>query len=132
LMDSRVAQGLEKGQKGERFRMVESPRMPLKPYKPNRMAIIFIGLVLGIGTGIGTASLREFMDDRIYGMAAIQSVTGFPVLVAIPVIVTTKDRALKYRRRIMVLCGLAFTGMLVLAVIYHGDWTSGLWTGITR
>lgn len=132
LMDSRVAQGLEKGQKGERFTMVESPRMPLKPYKPNRMAILFIGLVLGIGTGIGTASLREFMDDRIYGMAAIQSVTGFPVLVAIPVIVTTKDRALKYRRRIMVLCGLVFTGMLVLAVFYHGDWTSGFWTGINR
>jgi polysaccharide chain length determinant protein (PEP-CTERM system associated) len=106
LMDSRVAQGLEKGQKGERFTMVDAPRLPLAPYKPNRGAIIFIGLVLGLGAGIGVASLREFTDDRMYEAAEIQRVAGFPVLAAIPVLVGTEDRRWRKRRRFWGLRGM--------------------------
>ena len=45
LMEARVAHGLEREQKGERFTILEAPRLPEKPYKPNRMAIILIGFV---------------------------------------------------------------------------------------
>ena len=49
LMEAQVAHGLEKEQKGERFNLIEPPRLPEKPYKPNRLAIMLIGVVLGIG-----------------------------------------------------------------------------------
>ncbi len=48
-MEAQVAQGLEKDQKGERFTVVEPAKLPDKPAKPNRLAIMLIGIVLGVG-----------------------------------------------------------------------------------
>ena len=39
-MEAKVAQGLEKGQMGERFTLIDPARLPGKPVKPNRLAII--------------------------------------------------------------------------------------------
>jgi len=59
FMEARVAHGLEKGQMGERFTLIDPARLPEKPVIPNRPVILLIGLFLGIGAGIGTASLQE-------------------------------------------------------------------------
>ncbi len=91
LMEARVAQGLEKEQKGERFTLIDPARLPEKPFKPNRLAIILIGLVLGIGAGIGTAALMEFSDQSAKTPEALALATSFPVLGSIPEIVTEKD-----------------------------------------
>jgi polysaccharide chain length determinant protein (PEP-CTERM system associated) len=123
LMDARVAQGLEKEQKGERFNMVEAPRLPLMPFKPNRKAIVFMGIVMGIAAGIGMASLREFLDDRIHNMGTIQRTVGCAVLGAIPVIVTARERTRRGRRRIMAVAGLLVGCALVLALFYREQWT---------
>ena len=100
--------------------------MPLKPYKPNRSAIIFIAIVLGLGAGIGTVGLEEALDDRVFDTPMVQRATGFPVLGAIPVIVTTKDRAVKWRNRAMLLFGLASVGILLLAVVWQKGWAPDL------
>jgi polysaccharide chain length determinant protein (PEP-CTERM system associated) len=90
-MEARVAQGLEKEQKGERFTLIDPARLPEKPFKPNRMAIILIGLMLGIGAGIGVAALREFSDDAVRKIDQLERITNFPVLAGIPPIVTQQD-----------------------------------------
>ena len=46
-MEAKVAQGLEKEQKGEHFTLIEPPRFPEKPFKPNRLKILLIGFVSG-------------------------------------------------------------------------------------
>ena len=61
-MEAKVAQGLEKEQKGERFTLIDPARLPEKPYKPNRVAIMLLGFVLSISAGIGLAFLKEFND----------------------------------------------------------------------
>ena len=58
-METKVASALEKEQMGERFILIDPPRMPEKPISPNLLAILLIGCVLGIGSGIGVASLQE-------------------------------------------------------------------------
>jgi polysaccharide chain length determinant protein (PEP-CTERM system associated) len=105
LMEARVAQGLEKEQKGERFTLMEPPRLPEKPFKPNRLAIVLIGVVLGIGAGVGFAALREFSDDAVRGSEHLAQATGLPVLAGIPVIVTAEDVARKRRRRAALTAG---------------------------
>ncbi len=117
-MEARVAQGLEKDQKGERFSLIDPARRPENPYKPNRLAIILIGLVLGAGAGVGWASLREFTQQGIYDMDSLVSATSFPVLASIPEITTPEEIARKKQFRII---SIAVIAMILVAgmIIFH-------------
>ena len=110
-MEARVAHGLEKEQKGERFTLIEPPRLPEKPFKPNRLAIVLIGVVLGIGAGVGLAALREFSDDAVRDGDSLAMAFQFPVLAGIPRIMTASDLAARRRKR------LAWVGGAVGAVV---------------
>ena len=88
VMEANVALGLEKEQKGERFTLIDPARLPEKPFKPNRLAIGLIGLVLGIGTGVGFAALREFSDQSIHSPLDLAKVSPLPLLVSVPTILT--------------------------------------------
>jgi len=80
VMEARVSQGLEREQKGERFTIIDPARMPEKPCRPNRMAIVLIGLVLAAGTGVGCGALREYADKSVRSETDLFSETSFPVL----------------------------------------------------
>ena len=105
-MEARVAQGLEKDQKGERFTLIEPARFPETPDKPNRLAIALVGIVLGIGAGLGWASLREFTDHSIRDSEILTLETSFPLLGGIPIIQTAEDLERKKRKRIKILITL--------------------------
>jgi polysaccharide chain length determinant protein (PEP-CTERM system associated) len=109
LMEARVSQGLEMEQMGERFTLIDPPRVPEKPYKPNRLAIALIGLVLGVGAGVGTAALREFADTSVHSAEQLSRVMHFPVLATVPFINTPADVT---RRRIKT--AALVVGVLVL------------------
>jgi succinoglycan biosynthesis transport protein ExoP len=84
LMESRIAQGLEKAQKGERFTIIDPARRPGKPFKPNRLAIVLVGIVLGIGAGCGLVVLREVTDTSVWNARDLSRISGLPVLGSIP------------------------------------------------
>ena len=115
-MEARVAQGLEKEQKGERFTLIDPARLPENPDKPNRLAIMLIGIVLGIGAGVGWASLREFTDQSIRDSESLVLATSFPVLTSIPDIITEEDLQRKKRKRVIMIVALmlsVITGLIV-------------------
>ncbi len=117
-MEAGVAQGLEKEQKGERFTLIDPARLPEKPFKPNRLAIMLIGLVLGIGSGIGFASLREFSDDSIHDPDQLETVTKFPVLAGIPPIITRADIVRRRWKRFVLATGTI--GIIVAGIaVFH-------------
>jgi len=64
--------------------LAQPANLPGRPIKPNRPAIIIIGLFLALGTGAGLASVAEYYDRTIHGGRAIRNVTGAPPLAAIP------------------------------------------------
>lgn len=133
LMEAKSAQGLEKGQKGQRFTIIDPAILPEKPYKPNRLAIILIGFVLSIGAGIGVASLKEFSDQAIYSENALSLITGKPVLAVVPLIETETDRKRKKRKVIIfTLSILIGTGLLTLAVHLFYKPLDVLWFMIIR
>ncbi|MEA2083329.1 MAG: Wzz/FepE/Etk N-terminal domain-containing protein [Thermodesulfobacteriota bacterium] len=104
LLEANVAYGLEKEQKAGRFTMIDPARLPEKPFKPNRLAIFLIGVVLGIGAGVGTVALAEFSDESVRNAEILTGKTSFPVLASIPRIITAADcRQVKARRRMAVL-----------------------------
>ncbi len=117
-MEAEVAQGLERGQKGERFTLIDPARVPEKPFKPNRLAIVLIGVVLGIGAGVGWAALREFTDDAVRNAEILTRQTGFPVLSGIPVIVTPVEAARRLlMRRVKIVSALAAIPLAI--VVFH-------------
>ena len=117
-MEAKVAQGLEKEQKGERFTLIDPARLPENPEKPNRLAIMLIGMVLGIGAGVGWASLREFTDHSIRDSDSLVLATSFPVLASIPEIVTEEDIQRKKRKRVIMIVALVLSVIAGL-IVFH-------------
>ena len=86
LMSAELALELEKEQRGERYSVLEPPELPDTPHRPNRPAFLLLGLVLGLGGGIGYASLAEYMDRTIRGVRGVAGLLRAPPLAVIPYI----------------------------------------------
>ncbi|MGD0883715.1 MAG: GNVR domain-containing protein [Thermodesulfovibrionales bacterium] len=117
-MEAKVARGLEKEQMGERFTVIDPARLPEKPIRPNRPIILMIGLILGLGAGIGTASLQESSDHSARQPQDLTMVFSFPVLAEIPEIVTLEDE-LRKRKRVKVGVGIAVILPLIVVPVIH-------------
>jgi succinoglycan biosynthesis transport protein ExoP len=89
--DAQMSKSLEENRKGERFILIEPPAIPTDPVSPNRPAIIFLGLLLGVGVGLGLALLRESLDGGIQSTGELASLMGEPPLVTIPYIENELD-----------------------------------------
>ncbi len=114
-MESKVSQGLEKEQKGERFTIIDPARLPEEPFRPNRLAIMLIGLVLSIGAGIGTASVKEYSDTSVRKADYLSIITSFPVLASIPRMLSEKAEA--RRKKHMKIWIIAVVAAIIVAVI---------------
>jgi polysaccharide biosynthesis transport protein len=112
-MDARVAHGLEKDQMGERFTLIDPARLPEKAVRPNRIAILLIGLLLGIGSGVGTAALQEAADHSARAAEDLVQVFSFPVIAEIPEIITVEDDQLR-RKRTKLYAGIALLSVVIL------------------
>ena len=132
-MEAKVSQGLEKGQMGERFTLIDPARLPEKPVKPNRLAIILIGFILGIGAGVGMIALQEAGDESVRDSRALAAMTGVTVLGTVPAILTRKDNLAHMKRRRVVAVSI-LAGMVVALVLVHllvVDFTI-LWARLAR
>ena len=107
FMEANVAHGLEKEQKGERFTLIDAARLPEKPFSPNILVILIIGLVLGIGAGAGMAAIREVSDHSVRNTDHLATLTGVTVLAAIPEIVTNEDRTRLKSLRMKIMLGIS-------------------------
>jgi polysaccharide chain length determinant protein (PEP-CTERM system associated) len=118
VMEARVSQGLEKEQKGERFTIIDPARMPEKPYKPNRLAIMLIGLILSIGAGVGNGAVQEYLDKSVRSARTLTLETGFPVLATIPEIALDEDRGMVKKMAWAAVAAGVATVILGLAAIH--------------
>jgi polysaccharide biosynthesis transport protein len=89
--DSRMATSMEQLQKGQRFRMIDPPSLPLKPDFPNRLKFCGMGLGLGMVLGLMVAGGLEFFDDRMHDDRAIKALLPMKILSEIPEIVTPAE-----------------------------------------
>lgn len=99
LEEAKASIDLEHGQMAERFSIIDPAVFPEEPVKPNRMALTFIGLILGIGAGVGVAAAREALDTGFYSADRLARVARLPVLAVIGAIETAADRSRRRRRR---------------------------------
>ena len=118
LMEAKVAKEMEDKKRGQRFQIVSQAYLPKEPYKPNRLLIIIISLLLSTGAGSVVAFLREGVDDSVKTSEQVKILTGLPVLSSLSYIVTSQEK----RARRLKKMGWAFIVICFLgAVLYFVD-----------
>jgi len=113
------AMELEKDSKAERFSLGEPAVRPQKPFSPDRPAIIVIGLVASLGSGLGLAFLREMFDRSIKGPQELARIARVPILTAIPYIETERERARRRRRTLLQLGACSALVVFLLAGVHY-------------
>lgn len=83
-LNARLAENLEKRQKGEQFRILDPANLPVTPESPNQLAILLGGLVVGCGLGGGSAVAAELLRPALRREEEVESLLGVPVLAGIP------------------------------------------------
>lgn len=89
-MNAKLSENLEKRQKGERFKVINSANLPEKPFKPNKAAIVIAGAASGIGIGVGIILLIEFMNPAFRTREELAAGIDMPVLATVPAFASLK------------------------------------------
>jgi len=127
-LEAKLSQTLEEEQKGEKFSLIEPPRIPSKPEKPDRIKILLLGFALSVGAGIGTGFLAEMLDGSIRGHAALKKLTGLEPLVIVPYIENQDDWSKHRRNKInFSIMGCAFLIGIILALHFFYMPLDTLW-----
>jgi polysaccharide chain length determinant protein (PEP-CTERM system associated) len=94
---SEMSTDLEKTQQGERFRMLDPPNLPTRPYKPNRLLLCGAGLAVGLVFGGGFAFGQEKLSGKIYSEREIKKLVPFDVIAEIPPIESLEEQSSRRR-----------------------------------
>lgn len=107
---AKMARELETKAQKVQFRIIDPPKVPIKPSGPKRALFMSTVLIAGIVGGIAFAFLLSQINTAISTVDALRSKFSFPVLGSITAITSLQER----RRRIRELSGFAVMGASLL------------------
>lgn len=115
---SEVTKQMEVQDKSTVFRIVDPAILPIKPISPDRIKIILLGILAGIGGGFGIVLLKDQMDASVKDMDMAREL-GLPVLAVIPRIEDPMRLVLAARqdRRLYIAAGCYFSLILVILLL---------------
>jgi uncharacterized protein involved in exopolysaccharide biosynthesis len=119
LHNAKIAQEMDASDRGARFRIEYPANIPHKPVKPNRLMIILMGFVLGIGCGTLLAALAEGLDSSIKATNELESISGVPVLATVSWVDSPMQKQLQRSQRLMV---VATVLVILLAASFMVNW----------
>jgi polysaccharide chain length determinant protein (PEP-CTERM system associated) len=120
LETANISERLELRQQGTRFEILDPPRLPLRPSRPQRRLLAVLGLFLGILIGGAVAYAREAVDDSFRDPMSAGAVLGVPVLGTIPSIAGEAEERRRRRSRTAGYVGAAVLLLLLLAAALAG------------
>ena len=101
LDDAYRAQNLESEQKGERFSLLDPPRLPSKPIRPNRPFIFFAGFLFAVALSVGIVVVLETVDASVRNSKDVVAILGAPPLATLPVLRSRREISINLRIKIM-------------------------------
>ena len=116
LETAKITQRLQSSKEGTQYTILDPPRIPLKPFKPNRVLVAFIGLFLGVLCGAGFVIGAEFLDKSFIDVEDAKNFLGVPLLGAISKINTTDSIRLENEKERWMYSTTAAVGVIVVIV----------------
>jgi len=115
-LEAEISVNMEQKQKGERFRVIDSAKLPVRPVEPDMRKLFMFVLAAGLGIGGGIIFLLEYLDPSLRQVEDIERYVGNPVLATIPQIrypeILMKERLHK------ILTGLSLCISLILFITF--------------
>jgi succinoglycan biosynthesis transport protein ExoP len=93
-LHAKIAENLEKRQKGEQFRILDPANLPQQPFRPDRRKIILLGSLLSVALYAGVLILKEHLVPSYRKPADFRGSVDLPLLATIP-----RDHALEKKHR---------------------------------
>lgn len=124
LETARISKRLEASKEGTRYTVLDPPRIPLSPIKPNKLLVTLLGAFLGGALGAGIIVLMEFIDTSFIGVDEAKAILKLPILGAISKITTAEDIAREKAKNttrliISVSSGIAFVFIVIIYSLVH-------------
>jgi len=113
---SEVSKQMEVQDKSTVFRVVDPAVLPYKPVSPDRVKIILMGILAGIGGGLGLVMVKDQMDSSVKDVEMARHF-GFPVLAVIPRIGNPQLQLLQAKRDRTLYIAAAACFSMILAVL---------------
>jgi len=118
LETAKITQRLETSREGTRYNVIDPPRLPLKPVKPNKIQVIFLGLFLGAASGTGLVFGKEFIDQSFLDIEDAKQRLELPVLGAISRLTTQEEiDKEKYKKKKLITIVLVSSAVLIFVVM---------------
>ena len=116
LETAKITQRLQSSKEGTKYTILDPPRLPLDPIKPNKPLIALIGLVAGVLIGVGLVIATEFMDRSFIDVEEAKQFLGTPLLGAISKI-NTEDSLLRSKEKLRWFYGLMVVSGIIVVVV---------------
>jgi uncharacterized protein involved in exopolysaccharide biosynthesis len=113
LAAARLGEKLDRDQQSERLQVIESPPLPQRPLKSNRLKISGMAFAAAVMLGVGMVIAAEFLNGSIRGRHQLQGVVASSLIVSIPYIETNADIV---RKRLRIMFGTV-SAVLILAIL---------------
>lgn len=112
-LEAEISVNMERKQKGEQFRIIDPPSLPVTPIAPDMRKLFMFTLAAGLGIGAALIFMLEFLDTSIRKIEDVESLLGVPLLCTISTI-HQKNRAKKiWLHRILTVISTFITFLLL-------------------
>ena len=124
-LQAQSAENLERNQKGSKFKIIDSARLPEKPYKPNFLRIMLLAIAGGLGMSFGYIMVSAFIDTSFKDVSELEGYIEVPVICAVPYIENDGEtkKEIIISRLVMALI-VGYATVLMVAIVFM--WGKGL------
>lgn len=118
LETAKITQSLQASKEGTKYTVLDPPRIPFAPIKPNKALVILGSLFAGLLGGIGLVIGLEFLDKSFIDVEEATNYLGQPLLGAISII-QTENTITKAREKVVLMYGLTLLfGAVIISATY--------------
>lgn len=120
--NTQIAKAVESADVANPMVLIESARIPLRPFKPKKKQVLMLALGFGFVLGISAAIASEYFDLTLVTVEEVEAVLGAPILGAVPRMQATVLLESQERHRARVRWVVAAAALGVLALAFAGYW----------